>query len=318
MAAGAPVIATRVGGVPETVRDGVNGLLVEGDDVGSMAKGLKALLDDPEGAAGPRRRLPTSRPTTGRASPISTSTATWTPSPPANTAQRDPVSDAGLRVALVSLEPWDDVWRRNQHLAAQLTASGAVSRLLFLEPPALTLRGGTPREPVPGVRVVPLQLRIPKRVGGLVELGRRLRRGVLRGADVLWVNDPALGVHCLRAGQPAVYDVTDDWRSYDFPPRIVRRIVAAEDELARRARTVVCSAELQSRWRDRYGVEAAIVHNGVDAAAWRAVKPHAYAGPGRTSGTWARCSPNASTSISSWPSPTTAPWARCTSSGQTL
>jgi glycosyltransferase involved in cell wall biosynthesis len=53
MAAGAPVLATRVGGVPETVRDGENGLLVEGGDVAAMAAGLRKLLGDPAGA---RRR----------------------------------------------------------------------------------------------------------------------------------------------------------------------------------------------------------------------------------------------------------------------
>jgi glycosyltransferase involved in cell wall biosynthesis len=50
MAAGTPVLATRVGGVPETVRHGENGLLVEGDDADSMAKGLRTLLDEPEAA----------------------------------------------------------------------------------------------------------------------------------------------------------------------------------------------------------------------------------------------------------------------------
>jgi glycosyltransferase involved in cell wall biosynthesis len=50
MAAGAPVVATRVGGVPETVQDGVNGLLVEGGDVNSMANGLHALLAYPDDA----------------------------------------------------------------------------------------------------------------------------------------------------------------------------------------------------------------------------------------------------------------------------
>jgi glycosyltransferase involved in cell wall biosynthesis len=49
MAAGAPVVATRVGGVPETVRDGLNGLLTE-PDVDSMATALRALLDDPAAA----------------------------------------------------------------------------------------------------------------------------------------------------------------------------------------------------------------------------------------------------------------------------
>lgn len=190
------------------------------------------------------------------------------------------MADAGLRVALVSLEPWDDVWRRNQYLASHLVSSGAVSELLFLEPPRLGLREAPARNLMPGIRAMPLQLRIPKRAGGLAELGRRLRSGLLRDADVLWVNDPALGVHCLREDQPALYDVTDDWRTYDFPPRIVRRIVRAEDALVGRARTVVCSSELQQRWRDRYGIEAAVVNNGVDAAAWRASRRYVYDGAG--------------------------------------
>jgi glycogen(starch) synthase len=48
MAAGCPVIATRVGGVPETIRDGENGLLVAGEDVEAVANGLAALLQHPE------------------------------------------------------------------------------------------------------------------------------------------------------------------------------------------------------------------------------------------------------------------------------
>jgi phosphatidylinositol alpha-mannosyltransferase len=50
MAAGAPVLATRVGGVPETVRDGVNGLLTPADDADAMAASLRVLLGD-SGAA---------------------------------------------------------------------------------------------------------------------------------------------------------------------------------------------------------------------------------------------------------------------------
>jgi glycosyltransferase involved in cell wall biosynthesis len=50
MAAGAPVLATRVGGVPETVRDGENGLLTAADDPEAMAASLRVLLDDPDAA----------------------------------------------------------------------------------------------------------------------------------------------------------------------------------------------------------------------------------------------------------------------------
>jgi glycosyltransferase involved in cell wall biosynthesis len=50
MAAGAPVVATRVGGVPETIQDGTNGLLTEPDDAAALAKTLREVLDDPAAA----------------------------------------------------------------------------------------------------------------------------------------------------------------------------------------------------------------------------------------------------------------------------
>lgn len=185
-----------------------------------------------------------------------------------------------MRVALISLEPWDDVWRRNQHFAVQLVAQGLASTVLFVEPPLLTRAPATSRAVANGVTAVRPSLRVPKRAGGLALTGMLLRAGPLRSVDVLWVNDAALGVHCLRRDVPAVYDVTDDWREFDFPARILRRLVRAEDRLARRARTVVCSGELQARWQERYGVDAAVVHNGVDQQAWADAVPRRPQGPG--------------------------------------
>ena len=46
MACGVPCIATRVGGVPELVEDGVNGLLFAVGDVESMAASAVSLLRD--------------------------------------------------------------------------------------------------------------------------------------------------------------------------------------------------------------------------------------------------------------------------------
>jgi glycosyltransferase involved in cell wall biosynthesis len=46
-AAGRPVIATRVGGIPELIEDGKTGLLVEPGDVGGLAARLRQLLADP-------------------------------------------------------------------------------------------------------------------------------------------------------------------------------------------------------------------------------------------------------------------------------
>ncbi|MBL7071872.1 MAG: glycosyltransferase [Candidatus Omnitrophica bacterium] len=48
MAAGLPVVATRVGGVPEAVVDGETGLLVEPGDVSKLAEALRKMMDDDE------------------------------------------------------------------------------------------------------------------------------------------------------------------------------------------------------------------------------------------------------------------------------
>jgi glycosyltransferase involved in cell wall biosynthesis len=56
MAAGKPVIATRGGGVPEIVIDGVTGLLVPMSDAPAMAQAVCHLLQNPQAAADMGRR----------------------------------------------------------------------------------------------------------------------------------------------------------------------------------------------------------------------------------------------------------------------
>jgi L-malate glycosyltransferase len=62
MAAGVPVVATDVGGNPELVEDGVNGLLVPPRDSGELFRAMSLLLDRPDlarrfGEAGRRRAI---------------------------------------------------------------------------------------------------------------------------------------------------------------------------------------------------------------------------------------------------------------------
>jgi glycosyltransferase involved in cell wall biosynthesis len=50
MAAGKPVVASRVGGIPDLVIHGKTGFLVPPADEKALADGIKKLLDDPEKA----------------------------------------------------------------------------------------------------------------------------------------------------------------------------------------------------------------------------------------------------------------------------
>jgi len=59
MAVGTPVVATRTGGIPATVQDGLNGLLVPPRDPGTLAAAIDRILGD--------EQLPASMAAAGRA-----------------------------------------------------------------------------------------------------------------------------------------------------------------------------------------------------------------------------------------------------------
>jgi teichuronic acid biosynthesis glycosyltransferase TuaH len=172
-------------------------------------------------------------------------------------------------VGVISLERWDDIWRRNQHLAARLFALGLADHVTFINPAGRT--GDVEFSPVPGVTVVSLRRWIPKRLGGLRVGARSINQKVKR-CDTLWINDATTGVWLSHHGRIA-YDVTDDWRCAQFTPREVRRLVSAENVLSRRARTIVCSEELRRRWQQRYDLDAVIVRNAADVEAIGQAQP---------------------------------------------
>ncbi|GAA3930519.1 glycosyltransferase family 1 protein [Microbacterium soli] len=189
---------------------------------------------------------------------------------------------------MLSLERWDGVWRRNQHLLSGLLAAEPRLRVLFVEPPddpVHDLLGG--RRPRFGTRLRRIDerlwglrpvKRLPRRVDRRVD--ERLAGAVQRAADhlgmrrpALWVNDPAAVQLAQRTGWPVLYDMTDDWLAADRPDAERERIAAGEAWLLRHARTVVaCSPELVRR-KSAQRADIALVRNGVDADRYRTPLP---------------------------------------------
>lgn len=194
-------------------------------------------------------------------------------------------------LVVMSLEAWDDVWRRNQHLVAGLLRMDAALRVLFVEPPAdptHDLRSGRRPSFARGVQEVPdvapgrlFTVRpvkwMPRRFDPRAD--ERLARAVMRAADslgmrhpLLWINDPGAVALAERSGWPMLYDITDDWLSADRPPAERQRAAENEARLLELAReVVVCSPELVRRKSAFRPVE--LIPNAVDVDAYRRPAP---------------------------------------------
>jgi teichuronic acid biosynthesis glycosyltransferase TuaH len=182
-------------------------------------------------------------------------------------------------VICLSLEPWDEIWRRNQHMARELLRLRPTLRLLFAEPPidvVWSLRQGRwPKRSL--LRPVGSSGRLwamaprkwlPRRIwprgdrslsDQVMEAGRRLRFD----RPVLWINDSTYAPLIERTGWPSVYDVTDDWVLATGTDRQMERQHRNDAAVLRHAsEVVVCSPALaESRGRHR---SVHLIANGVE------------------------------------------------------
>jgi glycosyltransferase involved in cell wall biosynthesis len=194
-------------------------------------------------------------------------------------------------IVALSLEAWDDVWRRNQFLVRDLVGMWPDRRILWVEPPHDVLhsvRSGGPfawnrgLRPVPEMahvhRVQPVKW-LPRSIDPWAD--RRLARQVQRAArrlglvrPTLWVNDPSYARLVERTGWPALYDMTDDWvLAAQGAER--ERIIANERILFDRCgKVVVCSPGLQASREDRRPVT--LIPNAVDADHFRTPRPRPH------------------------------------------
>lgn len=196
----------------------------------------------------------------------------------------------GMDLVVLSLEPWDDVWRRNQYLVDGLLRRDPDLRVMFVEPAndvlhsLMTGRGvrrGRGLRTADGyegrLSLFQPDKVLPRAVGSAADalLRRALRRALkARGMHlgVVWVNDPSwAGLVAQKRRRPALYDITDDWLQADRAPRELRRIAANEDVLMEYcAQIVVCSSDLaESRGRTR---PVNLIPNAVDVRRYR--DPH--------------------------------------------
>lgn len=195
-------------------------------------------------------------------------------------------------LVVVSLEAWDQVWRRNQYLVAGLLRADPALRVLFVEPAADPLFAlANRRRPQWAHGLSPVEL--PGAIGRLWSyepskwLPRRIdpaadgrwARGIARVATrlgfarpLLWVNDPG-GARVLQLTRwPALYDITDNWLEAERTSAEHERLVRDEQFLLDHcAEVVVCSAALaRTKGADR---PVTLVPNAVDVVAYRTPRP---------------------------------------------
>lgn len=188
----------------------------------------------------------------------------------------------------ISLEPWDDVWRRNQFVCRELAQRGW--EILFVEPAndwsaGLRRRDWTQFEcrpmwspkGLPGVHVQQTVKVLPKAFAWTDAINRRLWDRTINHAlarlgwqrPALWINNQLLwpiasGSHRGRWGR-VLYDITDDWSTAGGTEAWLAQVRRDDEAMAQIAdAVVVCSQSLYVGKQERFGDKLYLVPNGVD------------------------------------------------------
>jgi len=187
----------------------------------------------------------------------------------------------------VSMENWDEVWRRNQFLCAGLARRSPQHKILFVGLPRDVTndlrRGRLPSlaaadEAVPGLPNITLT-RPVKLLPNTLAAGRRLNEALFRAHvrraaarsglsdPVLWLN-PHSAVHVAgRMGERnVVYDITDDWTTLTQSPALAKLTIDQDAALCRRADAVLVCSERLFEMKRGLTTDLHLIQNGVDAA----------------------------------------------------
>ncbi|HEX8464930.1 MAG TPA: glycosyltransferase [Abditibacterium sp.] len=195
----------------------------------------------------------------------------------------------------LSLENWDEIWRRNQFVCAELARRFPDRRILFVGkslflPDLARHAGSRPgRQAVkqalsrrfwqvpdfPNISVFNPVKTLPNPLPGARKFNEKtITAQIQRAAQRAGIRDPLLWINPYDSGflmgqlgeRGVIYDITDDWELMSDTPAVCQRIAAQDRELCRRADlTVVCS---QALYESRKAVtkQLLLLPNGVDAA----------------------------------------------------
>lgn len=288
MGAGVPVVAAAAGGHLETAARVPDARTFPPGNAPAAAEAMRSLTADDERArlsvAG-RELVQIEFSVSSHVDRLLDVYASVAPRPGCRTSSAQATPE---ELVVCSLEPWDEVWRRNQFFVDILLKRNPKLRVLFVEPPVDPIfdlsSGRRPhrprfREVGYGGRLRSLRplKPLPRRAGPLADAALRgqVRMTVRRlnfSTPTLWINDVTYAPLIRSTGWPSVYDVTDDWLAAPFPRRELARLKELEQvALTDAAAVTVCSRNLaDSRGRAR---NVTLIPNAVDVEHFRRPRP---------------------------------------------
>lgn len=198
-------------------------------------------------------------------------------------------------IIFVSLENWDDVWRRNQFLCSTLARRYPAMKILFVGlsfnvshhllhgslrklrgPMSWTVPGFPNITVIHTLKLFPDSLSTGRKINEWIarfQIQRLARRLGIADA-ILWLN-PHSSVHMTRTmGEHCViYDITDDWTLQPSLSSSERRIAEEQDRaLCERADLVVVCSEALLKSRRHLSQSIALIPNGVDVKHYESVQ----------------------------------------------
>ncbi len=204
-----------------------------------------------------------------------------------------------MTIVFISLEPWDEIWRRNQFLCDGLLRRSESTQILFVQPPydnsyAVRSRNFAKIQLlatlVSGGFEGRLQLFTPtKWFPNSLPLGRKLNESFLSkqvmGALVslgwtathLWINQhEAASLLDAEIAEKSIYDITDDWTKFSGNQTQLELVQKQDQKLCVEARQViVCSDQLFDDKRNLVKSNRLhLIPNGVHVEHYQTVMDH--------------------------------------------